>query len=62
MERATVAKKERNEAKKEVVVTRAAAVIAGDAKARVDKDLARARDSQAAVEEAKLKPRLKLPA
>ena len=54
MERATIAEKERNEAKEEVVA-RARAVTEGDAKARVDEDLARAQDSHLAVEEAKRK-------
>ena len=54
-----VAENERNEAKVEVVVARATVVTTGDAKARVDEDLARAQDSHAAIEEAKRKAEVK---
>ena len=55
MERATVVENERNEAKEEVVVARAAPITTRDVKARVDKDLARAQDSHPTIEEAKRK-------
>ena len=43
--------KERDEAKQEAKVARLKAVVAGDAKARTEDDLIRARDALATVEE-----------
>ena len=52
-ERATRAEKERDKAKEEAQVARLAAVVAGDAKARVEGDLAKVQEALVAVEEAR---------
>ena len=51
--RATRVEKERDEAKEEAKVTRLAAIIAGDAKARVEGDLVKVQEALAATEEAR---------
>ena len=53
MERATTAKKEKDEAKEEAQATRLAAVVASEAKAQADDELARVQDTLTVAEEAR---------